>query len=61
MVQKPFNEAQLEAIKQFYQSLKQSNQEEISMTEAILAWFTEGYAEKFREQYLSANVAVLQH
>ncbi len=61
MLQNSFYEAQLEAIKQFYQSLTREKQEQVSMKEVILAWFTEGYAEKFREQYFSAQVSALQH
>ncbi len=50
--QPSFYSLQIQAIQNFYNQLIARNQHPLTMTEAILRWFTEGYAEKFREEYL---------
>jgi hypothetical protein len=53
-----FQSSQLEAIHKFYRLLKRGG-ENITMTEAIITWFADGHAEKFREEYLRKQVAVM--
>ncbi|HQV30253.1 MAG TPA: hypothetical protein PKV71_00170 [Calditrichia bacterium] len=47
--------SQLEAIQDYYHHLMEEDGKEISLTEAIINWFTEGHAEAFREEYLRSN------
>jgi len=50
--QQSFYALQIEAIQNFYTNLMSRSKQPLSITDAILRWFTEGYAEKFREEYL---------
>lgn len=56
---KNFYSSQLEAIQKFYSVLLEEGQRKISMTEAIISWFTEGHAEAFREEYLKSQTAMV--
>ncbi len=47
--------SQLEAIQDFYKSLQQEEHPEVSLSEAIITWFANGYAEKFRQEYLNSH------
>ncbi len=49
-----FYQKQLEAIHNFYNELKKK-QNELSITDVIVAWFAEGYAERFRDEYLKKH------
>ncbi|MGH1362285.1 MAG: hypothetical protein ACRBF0_01935 [Calditrichia bacterium] len=53
-----FYHSQLEAIQEYYDSLSDEEQQAISLTEAIITWFTEGHAEKFRQEYLRMHEVV---
>ncbi len=52
---KDYNDAQLEAIEDYYQTISDYDQEELTLEEAIINWFVDGHAEKFREDFLSEN------
>lgn len=54
-----FQNSQLEAINKFYNRLIEQVGKQISMTEAIIAWFAEGYAEQFRDEYLRKQLMKL--
>ncbi len=56
-----FYNSQLEAIENFYSTLRESEPSDITITDAIITWFTAGYAEKFREEYLSHETAFTQN
>lgn len=53
-----FQKKQLDAIQAFYVDVKTRTKKNISMTDAIISWFTEGYAEKFRDDYLRNHIMV---
>ncbi len=55
-----FYNRQLEAIQHYYAKLNEDKKEPISLTEAIISWFTEGHAEEFRESYLHHHTALMQ-
>ena len=46
-----YYESQLAAIEELYRKLAQTSEKHPSMQEVIVSWFTEGYAEKFREDF----------
>ncbi len=50
-----FQRRQLDAIQNYYLMMKHRMKKNISLTDAIISWFTEGYAEKFREEYFRQN------
>lgn len=52
-------DTQVDAIEEFYTTLSQDPGGNISMTEAIVKWFTEGPAEDFREMHLEEPAAVV--
>jgi len=54
-----FQNSQLEAINKFYNRLIEQDGKEVSMTEAIITWFAEGYAEQFRDEYLRKHLMKL--
>jgi hypothetical protein len=45
----------LDAIHRFYDELNQKVNHQLSLTEVVIAWFTEGYAESFRKEYLKTK------
>jgi hypothetical protein len=53
-----YQNSQLEAIHNFYRLIRRG-EEKITMTGAIITWFSDGHAEKFREEYLRKQIAVL--
>lgn len=48
-----FYHSQLEAIRSFCEKLQNRVEEQISLRDAVVAWFANGHAEKFRQEYLS--------
>lgn len=55
--QPTFHQMQIQAIQKLYRVLLLKSKKPISMTDAIITWFAEGYAEKFREEYLRKQSA----
>lgn len=55
---KSFQNYQLEAIQNFYRKLQSRVEERITLKDAIIEWFANGHAEKFREEYLKHQMAV---
>ncbi len=54
-----FYNSQLEAIRNFYKKLQNRVEENITLNDAVVAWFAHGHAEKFRKEYLNQhNLAV---
>lgn len=53
-----FSQKQLNALHLYYKTLRKKHEQKISLHDAVIAWFTDGHAEKFREEYLK-NDAVL--
>lgn len=49
-----YNTAQMEAIEDYYNTINEYDEAGITMEEAIVNWFAEGFAEKFREEYLNS-------
>ncbi len=47
-----YSDSQLDALEEFYGKLSDVNEDQVSMRDAIVLWFTEGYAEEFRETFL---------
>jgi hypothetical protein len=45
----------LDAIHRFYDELNLKANNQFSLTEIVIAWFTEGYAESFRKDYLKTK------
>jgi len=56
-----FYNSQLQAIENFYSTLQESEPADVTITDAIITWFTSGYAEQFREDYLSDEAAFTQN
>lgn len=56
-----FYNSQLQAIENFYSTLQDAEPSDVTITDAIITWFTAGYAEKFREDYLSDETAFPQN
>jgi hypothetical protein len=50
-----FQQKHLEAIHVFYKALKNNRRENLALSDVIISWFTEGHAEKFRQDYLKNN------
>lgn len=53
-----YQQRQLEAIHTFYTELRKSSAQEFSLKDVVLTWFTEGYAERFRAEYLKNQTSV---
>ncbi len=45
-------DSQLEAIQKLYNRLSDKERENITVRDAIISWFSEGYAERSREEFL---------
>jgi hypothetical protein len=55
-----FYNSQLDAIRKFYNRLQNRVEDNITLNDAVIAWFANGYAEKFREEYLNQHQMVIQ-
>ncbi len=55
-----YYESQLAAIEELYRKLAQTSEKHPSMQEVIVSWFTEGYAEKFREDFFQTETMAVQ-
>ncbi|MFQ5582871.1 MAG: hypothetical protein ACE5GL_00355 [Calditrichia bacterium] len=53
-----FYESQLEAIKNYYEKLSREKNQPISLKQAVLEWFINGHAEKFRKEFLNKHAAM---
>ena len=60
MFNESYHDNQLNAIRDYFQQLKQDGEQEIEMHDAVIAWFTNGHAEKMREEFLEQSLAVGQ-
>jgi hypothetical protein len=49
-----FQKMQLNEIQVLYEKLNQEKKSEVSLTETVITWLTEGYAEEFRRKYLKS-------
>ncbi len=47
-----YQKRQLKAIENFYQEVSQRTNSQFSLSDVVIAWFTEGYAEVFRRRNL---------
>lgn len=50
-----FYNSQLDAIRSFYKKLENRVEDKISLSDAVVAWFANGHAEKFRQEYLNRH------
>ena len=50
-----YQQKQLEAIHLLYKNLIKKSKNKLSLNEVIISWFTDGYAERFRSEYLENN------
>jgi hypothetical protein len=55
-----FYNSQLDAIRKFYNRLQNRVEDNITLNDAVIAWFANGYAEKFREEYLNKHQIAIQ-
>ena len=55
-----FYNSQLDAIRKFYNRLQNRVEDNITLNDAVIAWFANGYAEKFREEYLNQHQMAIQ-
>lgn len=55
-----FYNSQLNEIKKLYRSLQNRVEEKITMKDAVITWFANGYAERFREEYLNQHQVAIQ-
>ncbi len=53
-----FFDAQLEEIQKYYLQLRRE-QQDVTMKEAVLAWFVSGKAEEFRQKYLKRQAVAV--
>ncbi len=53
-----FFDAQLEEIQKYYLELRKE-QADVTMKEAVLAWFVSGKAEEFRQRYLKRQAVAV--
>ncbi len=53
-----FQKRQLNAIQNYYLMMRNKMKKDVTLTDAIISWFTEGYAEKFREEYFRQHTLV---
>ncbi|GAB4333646.1 MAG: hypothetical protein Kow0037_11940 [Calditrichia bacterium] len=47
-----FNRKQLEALHRYFDRVKRSRQGNVTMSDVVISWFTDGHAERFRNEYL---------
>ncbi len=57
---KHYTNSQLEAIQSYYNKMNKKDEDQLSLTDAIISWFTDGPAEKFREEYLKKQSMVME-
>lgn len=50
-----YQKQQIEAIHTYFNKVKKKTKDNPSMTDVVISWFTEGHAEKFRNEYLKRN------
>ena len=50
-----YYDSQLEAIRNYYEKLSKNKNEKITIKEAVVEWFVNGHAEKFRKEFLSEH------
>jgi len=55
-----FYNSQLDAIRKFYNRLQNRVEDNITLSDAVIAWFANGHAEKFREEYLNKHQIAIQ-
>ncbi len=57
--QNDYQKQHYQAIQGFYQEVNRKMDKGCSMKDVIISWFTDGYAEKFRQEYIKKqSVAV---
>jgi hypothetical protein len=54
-----YQKKQLKAIQNFYNEINQQPNSNFSMTDIVIAWFTEGHAEVFRRKNLRNKVLAI--
>ena len=54
-----YNKEQIEAIRGFYDEVSKNTDHQYSMTEVVIAWFTEGHAELFRKSQLKKRTLAI--
>lgn len=52
-------DSQLEEIQKLYNRLSDKEREKITVRDAIISWFAEGHAERFREEFLKKQSVAL--
>ena len=55
-----FFDSQLEAIQDLYNRLSNENKDDVSLRDVVISWFSEGYAEEFREEYMKNQSLIVQ-
>lgn len=51
-------ESQVDAIRQYYENLINTEKEPVSLKDVVVDWFTNGHAEKFRKEFLNKKTAM---
>lgn len=49
-----YQKQQYDEIHVLYEKLNQEKNSEVSLTETVITWLTDGYAEEFRRRYLKS-------
>jgi len=49
-----YQKQQYDEIQVLYEKLNQEKNSEVSLTDTVITWLTEGYAEEFRRRYLKS-------
>ena len=54
-----FQKEHIDAIRDFYEEVNRRTNYQYSLTDVVIAWLTEGYAEKFRQEQIHKRAVVI--
>ena len=54
-----FQKEHIEAIRDFYEEVNRRTNYQYSLTDVVIAWLTEGHAEKFRQEKIHRRAVVI--
>ncbi|GAB4380261.1 MAG: hypothetical protein Kow0042_30220 [Calditrichia bacterium] len=50
-----YQEKYLDALHNYFYKLKKERKDDVSMSDAVISWLTDGHAERFRNEYLKKH------
>ena len=54
-----FQKEHIDAIRDFYEEVNRRTNYQYSLTDVVIAWLTEGHAEKFRQEQIHKRALVI--